>query len=193
MSAASVRLDHDAHWVEVDLRAEPQAWAAATVSRRWTAQRLHDDPERAEVITTSIARIITSLDAAELAAALLLHPAADQPVETVVGLRSFPAPPGLTLHALGEELCMPEEMLEIPRDRSILQTPAGPAVRLVQRYREPLSPGVEEIREHLAYGWLVPGNEHENTVITLSTVFIDLVTASTSTNAVDKLAQSLTT
>ena len=64
---------------------------------------------------------------------------------------------------------------------------------MVQRYREPLSPGVEEIREHLAYGWLVPGNEHENTVITLSTVFVDLVTASTSTNAVDKLAQSLTT
>lgn len=74
MSAASVRFDHDAQWVEVDLSAEPRAWAAATVGRRWAAQRLNDDPARAEVITASIARVVTSLGVAELAAALLLYP-----------------------------------------------------------------------------------------------------------------------
>ncbi len=190
---SGVRLDHDMQWVEVDLSADPQAWATTTVGRRWAAQRLDDDPVRAEAITASIARIVTSLDVADLEAALLLYPAADQPVLTVVGLRTFPAPPGLTLDALGEELCVPEEMLELPRDHSVIETPAGPAVRLVQRYREPLSPGVEEIREHVAYGWLVSGSDHANAVITLSTVFVDLVAAGKWIIAVDELARSLTT
>ena len=87
---------------------------------------------------------------------------------------------------------MPEEMLEIPQDRSILQTPAGPIVRLVQRYREPLSPGVEEIRQHLVYGWLV-AEGGDTTVVTVSTIFIDLVAAGTWTTAVDQLTRSLTT
>lgn len=191
-----VRLGNDAHWsaqwVEVDLSAEPQEWAATTVSRRWAAQRLDGDPARIEAITASIARIVASLDAPTLKAALLLHPIPGEPVITVVGVCTVDAAPGLTLDALGDQLCVPEEMLETPRDRSLLETPAGAAVRLVQRYRESLAPGVEEIREHLAYGWLV-ADHAKGTVLTMSTVFVDLVAASTWTTAVDELAQSLTT
>ena len=54
--------------------------------------------------------------------ALLLYPAAEQQVVTVVGLRTFPATSGPRLEALGEELCVPEEMLELPRDRSVVET-----------------------------------------------------------------------
>lgn len=187
-----VQLDHDNHWVEADLSIEPHAWAAATVRRRWGAQRLEDDLARAEAITASIVRIIGSLDATALEVALLLYPSADESIVTVAGLRTFDPAPGLTLDALGDELCMPEEMLEVPRDRSVLDTPAGPAVRLVQRYREPLSPGIEEIREHIAYGWLVT-HHGDDTVVILSTLFVDLVAAGEWLTAVDELAQCLTT
>jgi len=187
-----LRLDPDGHWVQVDLAAQPRAWAADTVRRRWMEQRLDPELHRAEVITASVARIVGALDTADLDAALLLYPAADKPVVTVVGLRTFPAPPGLTLNVLGEELCVPEEMLERPRQRSVTETPAGTAVRLVQRYREPLSPGVEEIREHVAYGCLVAGSNHENVVVTVSTVFVDLVAAGKWITAVDELARCLT-
>ena len=187
-----LRLDPDGHWVQVDLATQPRAWAADTVSRRWMEQRLDPDLHRAEVITASVTRIIGALDTADLDAALLLYPTADKPVVTVVGLRTFPAPPELTLNVLGEELCVPEEMLERPRQQSVIETPAGTAVRLVQRYREPLSPGVEEIHEHVAYGCLVAGSDHENVVVTVSTVFVDLVAAGKWITAVDELAQCLT-
>jgi len=186
-----LRLDPDGHWVQVDLAAQPGAWAADTVNRRWTEQRLEPDPHRAEVITASVARIVGALD--DLDAAFLLYPAADKPVVTVVGLRTFPASPGLTLDALGEELCVPEDMLERPRQRSVIETPAGTAVRLVQRYGEPLSPDAAEIRDHVAYGWLVSGNDHEKVVVTVSTVFVDLVAAGKWITAVDELARCLTT
>lgn len=188
-----LRLDPDGRWVQADLAAQPQAWAAETVSRRWTEQRLDSDPHRSDAITASVTRIVSALGAAELDAALLLHPAADQPVVTVVGLRTFPAPPGLTLDALGEELCVPEEMLERPRQRSVVETPAGPAVRLVQRYREPLGPGAEEIRDHVAYGCLVAGSDRDTVVVIVSTVFVDLVAAGTWITVVDELARCLTT
>ncbi|MGI9004031.1 MAG: hypothetical protein ACR2GH_20680 [Pseudonocardia sp.] len=187
-----VRLDYDRRWVEADPNATPQAWAATTVRRRWAERQLGDDPARTEAIIASVARIVDSIDTTALQAALLLYPAADEPVVTVVGLRTFDAAPGLTLDALGDELCIPTEMLEVPRDRSVIETPVGPAVRLVQRYRELLSPGVEEIREHVAYGWLVSGSDHEDVVVTVSTAFVDLVAASTWITAVDELAQSLT-
>lgn len=167
------------------MAAQPQAWAADTVGRRWAAQRLDPDPCRAEVIAGSVARIVGALGTAALDAALLLYPAADEPVVTVVGQRSFPAPPGLTLEALGEELCVPEEMLERPRQRSVVKTLAGPAVRLVQRYREPLSSDVAEIRDHVAYGWLV-ADLRQTTVVVASTAFIDLVAAGTWITAVDE-------
>ena len=186
-----VRLDPDAQWVRVDLAAPPASWAAETVSRRWIEQRIEPDPHHAEVITASVTRIVGALDTAELDAALLLYPAADQPVVTVVGLRTFPAPPGLTLDTLGEELCVPEEMLERPRQRSIIETPAGTAMRLVQRYREPLGPGVEEIRDHVAYGCLVAGSDRDTVVVVVSTVFVDLVAAGTWIIVVDELARRL--
>jgi len=54
--------------------------------------------------------------------------------------------------------------------------------------REPLSPGVEEIREHVAYGWLVSASNHEKVVVTVSAVFVDLVAAGKWITAVDGLA-----
>jgi hypothetical protein len=181
-----LQFDPDSYWVQVDLEAPPREWAAATVRQRWEAQRLAPDPHRAELITASVARIVGTLDTAALDVALLLYPAANGPVVTVVGLRTFPATPELTLEALGDELCVPEAMLERPRQRSVVETPAGPAVRLVQRHREPLSPGVEEIRDHIAYGWLVA-----NRVVVASTTFVDLVAGGIWTASVDDLARSV--
>ena len=186
-----LRLEPNGQWVQVNLAAQPGAWAADTVSQRWAAQRLEPDPHRAEVITASVARIVDALDKTALDAALLLYPAANKPVVTVVGLRTFPVPPGLTLDALGEELSVSEEMLERPRQRSVIETPAGTAVRLVQRYGEPLSPDAAEIRDHVAYGWLVADHD-QTSVVVASTAFVDLVAAGTWITAVDELARSAT-
>ena len=181
-----LRIDPDGPWVQVDLAAQLRERAADTVSRRWAAQRLDPDPRRVEVITASVARIVGALDTAALDVALLLYPAADEPVATVVGQRSFPAPPGFTLEALSEELCVPEEVLERPRQRSVVKTLAGPAVRLVQHYREPLSADVAEIRDHVAYGWLV-ADLRQTTVVVASTAFVDLVAAGAWITAADEL------
>ena len=182
-----LRLDPDSQWIQVDLAAPPEEWAAETVSRRWADQRLDPDPHSAEAITASITRIVDAVDKTDLDAALLLYPAADKPVVTLIALRTFPAPPGLTLGALDEELCVPEEMLERPRQRSLVETPAGTAVRLVQRYGEPLSSDTAEIRDHVAYGWLVDG-----CAVIASTTFLDLVAAGSWITTVDELARSTT-
>jgi len=58
-------------------------------------------------------------------------------------------------------------------------------VRLVQRYREPLSADVAEIRDHITYGWLV-ADHAQTTVVVASTAFIDLVAAGTWITAVDE-------
>lgn len=179
------QLDPDSPWVQIDLAAQPQEWASDTVRQRWAVQRLDPDPCRAEVTTKSVARIAGALDTAALDEALLLYPAADEPVVAVVGLRTFPAPFGCTLAALGEELCVPEEMLERPRQRSVVQTPTGAAVRLVQRYRKPLSAAVAEIRDHLAYGWLV-ADHAQTTVVVASTTFVDLIAAGIWIPAIDE-------
>ncbi len=76
---------------------------------------------------------------------------------------------------------------------AIIETPAGPAVRLVQRYEEPLSADAAEIRDQVVYGWLVAGSDHENIVVTVSAVFVDLVAAGKWITTVDELARSLTT
>ncbi len=186
-----LRLHPDTRWVQVDLAAPPRDWAADTVRARWAAQRLDPDPRRAEVITAGVARVVASLDLAGLGAALLFYPAANQPVVTVVCLRAFSARPEFTLDALGAELSMPEEVLERPCQRSVVETPAGPAMRLVQRYREPLDAGVDEIREHIAYGWLVADHDH-TTVEIASTTFVDLVAAGVWITAIDTLARSAT-
>ena len=189
MSDASLQLDYDDQWVQVDLDADPEPWARALVGLRWAEEDLDPDPVRADAIVAGIAHILGGLENLNAGMAFLLYPAANDPVVTVVGVHAFDREPGETLDEVAQDLRFPDEMLEAPVEQSAVETASGPALRLIQRYREPLSPGVEQVREHVIYAWLLPDDD---SVVTVSTTFVDLVAAGIWRDALDELALSLT-
>jgi hypothetical protein len=185
---ATLRLDYDDQWVEVDLGADPASWAREVVEQRWADEGLAADPAGIEVMVAAVSQVVSGLSELNAGMAFLLYPAADGPLVTVVTVRAFDMEPDLSPDGLAAELSFPEQMLEQPIDRSTVDTASGPALRLVQRYREPVSPGVEQVREHIVFAWLFTPEE---TVVTLSTTFVDLAVAQIWQPAVDELAQSL--
>ena len=188
MIDATLRLDYDDQWVEVDLDADPATWARELVEQRWAEEGLPADPGGVDVMVSAVSQLVGGLRDVNAGMAFLLYPAADGPLVTVVTVRAFDLEPGLTVDGLVAELSFPEQMLEEPTRRSTVDTASGRALRLVQRYREPVSPGVEQVREHIVFAWLF---EPEEAVVTLSTTFVDLAAADTWQPVVEELARSL--
>src|SRR5689334_51632 len=90
-----------------------------------------------------------------------------------------------------EEFRLPEEMLEQPVAQETIQTPAGPAVHLVQRYRAPVNPEYELVQEHEGFVWRV-SDAQGDLAFYLSTGYLDLVKAARCRPRLVELAAPLT-
>ncbi|NLT57233.1 MAG: hypothetical protein GXX79_22260 [Actinomycetales bacterium] len=199
----TVRLRYDDLWAEVDLDADPTTWARELVRCRWLDEETPPDDDLAERAVTGLAAVVGALRSQEPPPlmGLLLLPRINEPLVTVVAVRCEPVDEPVTLAEVAEVLRLPAEMLEIPAEEDVVDTAAGPALRLLQRFRTPVDPDVEQVQENLAYAWSLDDVEILDdegdlacgpVVVTVSTSFEDLVDAGQWRATVDDLARSLT-
>lgn len=186
-----LNINYSELWVEADPDADPLAWARNTVAQRWAEEGLPADPELAEAIAENMADIIGTAFEQDPAPFMLflLYPLANIPALAAVAVRTEPCDEA-SLDQLAEEIRLPGPMLERPVDQCLVDTPAGPALRLIQRYRAPIEPGIEQVQELIAHTWVVHDGDGHHLVI-IATSFTDLVNAGEWRPAVDELAQSL--
>lgn len=187
-----ININYNGFWVEVGPDTDSLTWARTTVAERWADEDRPPDPQAAEAIAENMAGIIDTAFALDSPPSMLflLYPMADIPVLAAVAVRTAPCGGKVSLDRLAEDLRLPDSMLEQPIDQSIVATPAGPAMRLVQRFRASGEPGIEQVQEFIAYAWIIDDGE-DTYCVTVSTSFTDLVNAGEWLPAVDELARSL--
>jgi hypothetical protein len=189
----SVNVTYNGLWVEADLDADPLSWAQVTVAQRWAEEDLPPDPELAGLIAENMADVIEVALGQDHPPFMLflLYPMVNAPYLAAVAVRTEAAQEqDVTLDQLADDIRLPEQMLDKPAEAGIVATPAGPALRLVQRYLAPIEPGIEQVQEAIAYAWIINDGEGPH-VVTVSTSFTDLVDAGEWRPAIDALAQSL--
>lgn len=182
-----------AYWLEVDLEAEPATWVPAAVRERWQAGGLPPQPDLLDAVVHAVTMVVTTIREEDPPPfmAFLLHPAPDDGPLAAVALRTEGLEEPIDLDQLAAEMRLPEEMLTLPAEERVLDSVAGPVVRMVQRFASPDSPGVETVTETIAYAWMLDDDGHP-VVLTLSTAFEDLDDAVRWRNALDELALSVT-
>lgn len=188
----SLNLRYNGLWTEADLDADPAAWATETVTRRWVEEEHPLDPHLAELIAANMAdlvRVVREQDPPPFML-FLLYPQANLPALAVVAVRTEPLNTAMTLDQVADDLRLPEQMLDRPAEQTVLDTPAGPALRMIQRYLAPLEPGIDEVQEAIAYAWTIDDGDGPHLVM-LSTSFTDLVEAGRWRPCLDELAQTL--
>ncbi|GAB6903644.1 hypothetical protein [Kineosporia succinea] len=182
----SVLVDLADIWVMADLEADPHEWARAAVSSA-------DVPEeRAALLANVLVPALESARREEVppVMVLFLMPRPGDPAICSVSVRAEGLADEVTLEDLVEEFRLPEEMLELPAQEESIETEAGPATHLVQRYRSPVNPEYEVVQEHEVFVWRVsdPGGDLG---VYLSTSHVDLVEAGYWRPVLVELAKSL--
>ena len=182
-----------AYWLEVDLASEPAEWVPDAVRERWQAGGLEPQPDVLAVVTHAVTMVVTSVLEEEPPPfmAFLLHPVPDDGPRAVVALRTEGLEEPMGLDRLAAELRLPEELLTAPAEETVLDSMAGPVVRVVQRFVAPENEDDGTVTETIAYAWVVDDDGHA-VALTLSTGFEDLDDAQRWRNALDELALSLT-
>ena len=183
--SGALGLDYDDRWVVVDLD-HVDEWASAAARERWSGGQ--PEPGQVEVLSAGLAHVGDSLAESEAAMAFLLVPEPAAGIVAAVAVRAFPAE-GMSLDDVtGEVLAPPEAQLGEP-DVSRVATPAGEALRVVQRYAEPVDPRTERVVEQVLYAWVLGGHD---LVVTATTAFGDPGVAEQWRPAVDELARTFT-
>lgn len=182
-----------AYWLEVDLEAEPAAWVHGAVRQRWQAGGVAPRPDLLDAVAHAVTMVVTSIREEDPPPfmAFLLHPAPDDGPLAAVALRTEGLDAPIGLDELAAELRLPDDLLSAPAEERVLDSMAGPVVRLVQRFVAPGSEAEGMVTETVSYAWLLDDEGHP-VVLTLSTAFEDLDDAARWRNAVDELALSVT-
>lgn len=186
-----LNINYNGLWVEADPDADPLNWARTTVAQRWTEEGLPADPELTSAVAENMADIIGTAFEQDPAPLMLflLYPMANVSVLAAVAVRTEPCDQ-ISLEQLADEIRLPDPMLEQPVDQGTVDTPAGPALRLIQRYRAPIEPGIEQVQELIAHAWIIHDGDGPR-LVTIAASFTDLVNAVEWRPAIDELAQSL--
>jgi hypothetical protein len=195
-SVSQVDLSFDTtYWVEVDLERAPRTWVPGVVRERWAEAGVPADPELLDAVVHAVVMVVESLNEEEPAPfmAFLLHPDPDDGPLAVVTLRTESLPEPQTLEEVAAQLRMPDELLELPTEERLLDSPAGPVRRIVQRFVTMDDPDVEEATatDAIAYAWVLEDDGHP-VVVTVSTAFEDHDEARRWLPQLDELALSLT-
>lgn len=186
--SGTLRLDFDDRWVQVDLD-NIDEWAVTAAEAAW--ERVGRRPRRRLVrpLQGALLSAAEKMLSSEVVLGFMLIPEPYTGMTAAVMLRTFPAPAGMTLRDLAEDVIGPAENQHGTPTVTYFSTSAGDAVRILQRYDEPLNPATERVSEHLMYAWLLP--EHE-LIVTVTSGFPDLQQADIWREDVDELAQTFT-
>jgi hypothetical protein len=174
----SLFFDHTDIWIVADLETDPVAWSRGLVQRRAEEEGLQLERERIELLADVMLPALERSRAEDPppVMVLFLYPLVSQPIVTSVKVRAESIEDGVTLDEIADEIKFPAEMLEQPALVETVDTRSGPALHMIQRYREPVNPEVEQVREHEAYVWILADYDGPM-LVTLSTTYLDLVAA----------------
>jgi hypothetical protein len=174
-----VFVEHSNEWVVADLDAEPLAGARALVRSQAEEVDLRLEPERIEALAAVMvpALEISQSEDPPPVMVIFLYPRVDQPIVASIKIRAADLPADVTLDELLDDLRLPAEMLEQPAVEETIDTRSGPAVHLIQRYREPVDATFEQVQEHEVFAWIV--DDDGPLLLTLSTSYANLAAAST--------------
>jgi hypothetical protein len=193
VTMTSLCVIHMPVWVIADLDADPRPWAEGYVRQR--AQEEDVDLEH-EFFTLLTDGMVWALNDARNedpppVMTIFLYPVTDDPIITSVTVRAEPVDEDVTFEDLADELRLPTAMLEQPRIEEFVETLSGPALHMIQRYRQPVDLEVEEIQEHEAFLWILQDDDGPILVM-LSTSYVDLLAAAEWRPDLLALATSLT-
>jgi hypothetical protein len=189
---SSVYVEYTNEWLSADQDLEPLEAARALVRTQADRQKLRLPPERIDQLASVM------MPALELAQdedprpvmVLFICPYAEEPIIASVKIRAEDLPNTPTLADLADEVRLPTEMLEQPATEEIIDTRSGPALHVIQRYREPADAHVEQVQEHEVFAWIV--DDEGPLLVTLSTSYVDLAAAAEWRPALRAVAMSLT-
>jgi hypothetical protein len=174
---SSLFVDHTDAWIVADLDADPSDWARDIVRRRAEEEQVELEREQIDLLAEVMlpALNISRAEDPQPVMVLFLSPQVDRPIVTSVKIRAEALDEGFTVEDLPGEFELPAEMLEQPALLETVETASGPALHLVQRYREPVNAEVEQVQEHELFAWLL--DDDGPLLVTLSTSYVDLVDA----------------
>jgi hypothetical protein len=191
-------VDYTRIWSPADMDADPVACSHELVRRKAQEEEARLEPAWAQ----SLASVM--VPAMELARTedpppvmiLYLYPLVDEPIITSVKIRAYRLDEDvifedITFEDIATDLRMPAEMLEQPALEEMVDTRSGPALHVVQRYREPVDPHVEDILESEAFIWILHDDDGP-LLVSLSTSYLDLVAAADWRPELLRLASTLT-
>jgi hypothetical protein len=180
-------------WVIADLDADPRPWAEGYVRQRAQEEDVDLEPEFFTLLTDGMVWALNDArnEDPPPVMTIFLYPVTDDPIITSVTVRAEPVDEDVTFEDLADELRLPTAMLEQPRIEEFVETLSGPALHMIQRYRQPVDLEVEEIQEHEAFLWILQDDDGPILVM-LSTSYVDLLAAAEWRPDLLALATSLT-
>jgi hypothetical protein len=180
-------------WVKADLRADPVPWARECVRHRAAEVNVHLQQNLIHVLADVLIPALER-DPEEDPPTIMvyyLYPFVDQPIITSVKIRTSDLDEETTFEDLADDLRMPAEMLEQPPHEEMVDTRSGPALHVIQRYREPVDPHVEDILESEAFAWILHDDDGP-LLVSLSTAYVNLSAAAAWRPELLRLATTLT-
>jgi hypothetical protein len=187
----SLFVDHTDTWIVADLDAEPVAWSRDLVRRRAEEESLRLESERIDRLADVMVPALELSHAEDPppVMVLFLYPRIDRPIVASVKVRAEALGDDVTLEELSGELALPVQMLEQPAVVETVETRSGPALHVIQRYREPVDTEVEQVQEHETYAWIL--DVDGPMLVTLSTSYVDLIAAAQWRPELNRLASTL--
>ena len=168
----------------------PLAWARETVRQRAEEYELPLEPEEIDFLAEVMQPALLQYEDPPPVMLLFLAPDVTEPHITTVKVRAESVDDDLTLEEATLDVRMPDEILEQPRVEELVDTSSGPAMHIIQRYRQPVDPEVENVLEHEVYMWILQDYDGPMNIL-MSTAYVDLVAAARYRPALKALATSL--
>jgi hypothetical protein len=178
-------------WILAEAELEnPLQWARDAVRERAEGVNFPLEPEEIDWLADAMQPALLQVEDPPPAMILFLAPALTESHVTTVKVRAEAVDEDFTLAEIADDVRMPEEMLEQPIVEELVDTSSGPALHMIQRYRQPVNPEVENVLEHEAYMWILQDYDGPMMVL-MSTAYVDLVAAAEYRPALRTLATSL--
>ncbi len=188
-----IRLDLPAGWLALPAPdTDVRSWASAYAEELWSIQPAPPVPGQVDDLAEHLAAVARGCPSPPPVLRFALLPAPTLPVVVVGEVRQL-APDDdsapFSPEALAEECRRPDKALTRPAEVSLLDLPAGPAVRVRRTARKPRQGLRRPIVEELLVAVFPPQLQREG--VLLSTSWSDLVLGDMYAAEVDELAVAL--
>lgn len=179
------RFHPDGHWIEIDLAADPEVWGRATARQKWHESGRASDWFHEQLLVDAYTELARAARRWPPVFAYVLSPEPGEMPAGVVRILVGDVPSGFDRAAMIEEVCSSPDVAVEPAQVDEVETRAGTAVRVRERYHA--DDALRTVYEDTTYAWLVP---EEHALLVASITFVDLTKAVKAAPLVESLARS---